>query len=118
MALWMKHLVRVGFIAKIQKTLGKHTLSLSALGAPQQHGQRSYKSDIATYSREYANDLGINDTLFGDIYDKGIGYNKHWGYLNRWQLDSNGDTINNLETLNTKKLLSQTSIFTARLLGY
>ena len=91
------------YYAKIQKTLGKHTLSLSALGAPQQHGQRSYKSDIATYSREYANDLGINDTLFGDIYDKGIGYNKHWGYLNRWQLDSNGDTINNLETLNTKK---------------
>ncbi len=91
------------YYAKLQKSLGKHTLSLSALGAPQQHGQRSYKSDIATYSREYASDLGINDTLFGEIYDKGIGYNKHWGNLNRWELDSNGDTINNIETLNTKK---------------
>ena len=91
------------YYAKVQKSLGKHTLSLSALGAPQQHGQRSYKSDIATYSSEYANDLGINDTLFGEYSDKGINYNKHWGNLNRWELNSNGDTISNLETLNSKK---------------
>ena len=91
------------YYAKVQKSLGKHTLSLSALGAPQQHGQRSYKSDIATYSSEYANDLGINDTLFGDYSNKGINYNKHWGNLNRWELDANGDTISNTETLNSKK---------------
>jgi outer membrane cobalamin receptor len=91
------------YYAKVQKSLGKHTLSLSALGAPQQHGQRSYKSDIATYSSEYANDLGINDTLFGEYSDKGINYNKHWGNLNRWELNSNGDTISNLGTLNSKK---------------
>ena len=91
------------YYAKLQKSLGKHTLSLSALGAPQQHGQRSFKSDIATYSSEYANELGINDTLFGEFSDKGINYNKHWGHLNRWELDANGDTINNRETINSKK---------------
>ncbi|MDA9898398.1 TonB-dependent receptor, partial [Flavobacteriales bacterium] len=91
------------YYAKVQKNFGKHTLSLSALGAPQQHGQRSYKSDIATYSGEYANELGINDTLFGEFSNKGINYNKHWGNLNRWELGSNGDTIANTETLNSKK---------------
>ena len=93
------------YYAKIQKTLGKHTLSLSVLGAPQQHGQRSYKSDIATYSREYATDLGINDSLFGDINDKGIGYNKHWGYLNRWDVNSYGELYpdSTSEKVNTKK---------------
>ncbi|MEC8611000.1 MAG: TonB-dependent receptor [Bacteroidota bacterium] len=93
------------YYAKIQKTLGKHTLSLSVLGAPQQHGQRSYKSDIATYSREYATDLGINDSLFGDINDKGIGYNKHWGYLNRWDVNSYGELYpdSTSEKINTKK---------------
>ena len=92
----------VFYYAKVQKTLGKHILSLTAMGAPQEHGQRSYKSDIATYSTEVAQQLGIADSNFGDITDKGIAYNKHWGNLNRWSL-LNGDTINNFETLNTKK---------------
>ena len=39
------------YYAKIQKELGNHILSLSAMGAPQKHGQRSYKSDIATYDQ-------------------------------------------------------------------
>ena len=42
------------YYAKIQKELGNHILSLSAMGAPQKHGQRSYKSDIATYDTTFA----------------------------------------------------------------
>tara|TARA_B100000768_G_scaffold52595_1_gene51109 strand:- start:4644 stop:7472 length:2829 start_codon:yes stop_codon:yes gene_type:complete len=91
------------YYTKIQKTLGKHILSVSAMGAPQEHGQRSFKSDIATYSGESANALGINDSLFGEFSNKGINYNKHWGYLDRWSINSNGDTISSTETLNTKK---------------
>lgn len=90
------------YYAKIQKTLGKHILSLTAMGAPQEHGQRSYKSDVATYSTEVAHHLGIADSNYGGITNKGIAYNKHWGNLNRWST-ANGDTINNFETLNTKK---------------
>lgn len=91
------------YYAKVQKELGKHTLSLTAMGAPQKHGQRKYKSDIATYDTTYAQSLG-DSSWFGDrIADKGIGYNKHWGYLNRWTLDENGDTIHNSGTLNTQQ---------------
>ena len=46
------------YYAKIQKELGNHILSVSAMGAPQKHGQRSYKSDIATYDTAYARSLG------------------------------------------------------------
>ena len=91
------------YYAKIQKQLGKHILSLSAMGAPQKHGQRSYKSDIATYDTTLARELGDNSDFSSRISNKGIQYNKHWGFLDRWSLNSNGDTIHNRETLNTKQ---------------
>ena len=57
---------------KIQKEIGKHILSLSAMGAPQQHGQRSYKRDIATYDTSYARELGDTSDFFQrDFINKG-----------------------------------------------
>jgi len=91
------------YYAKIQKELGKHILSFSAMGAPQKHGQRSYKSDIATYDSSFARTLGDTTDFSNRIIDKGINYNKHWGYLDRWTIGSNGDTIHNREVLNTKQ---------------
>ncbi len=91
------------YYAKIQKEVGNHILSLSAMGAPQKHGQRSYKSDIATYDTTFARSLGDASDFSARIVNKGIQYNKHWGYLDRWSLNSNGDTIHNRETLNTKQ---------------
>ena len=88
---------------KIQKEIGDHLLSISAMGAPQKHGQRSYKSDIATYDTTLARSLGDTSNFAGRIVNKGISYNKHWGYLDRWSLNSDGDTIHNRETLNTKQ---------------
>jgi iron complex outermembrane receptor protein len=96
------------YYAKIQKEIGNHILSLSAMGAPQKHGQRSYKSDISTYwnraQQAYKAD-SVNGIFKGmDYYNReAIRYNKHWGYLDRWNLDNNGDTIHNRETLNTKQ---------------
>ena len=96
------------YYAKIQKEIGNHILSLSAMGAPQKHGQRSYKSDISTYwnraQQAYKAD-SVNGIFKGmDYYHlEAIKYNKHWGYLDRWNLDNNGDTIHNRETLNTKQ---------------
>ena len=96
------------YYAKIQKEIGNHILSLSAMGAPQKHGQRSYKSDIATYwnraQQAYKAD-SINGVFkgFKHYYQEAIKYNKHWGYLDRWTINSNGDTIHNNETLNTKQ---------------
>ena len=91
------------YYAKIQKELGNHILSLSAMGAPQKHGQRSYKSDIATYDSEFARSLRDNSSFDGRIVNKGIAYNKHWGYLDRWTIGASGDTLHNNETLNTKQ---------------
>ncbi|MDA0682737.1 MAG: carboxypeptidase-like regulatory domain-containing protein, partial [Bacteroidetes bacterium] len=91
------------YYAKIQKELGNHILSVSAMGAPQKHGQRSYKSDIATYDTAYARSLGDTSDFSDRIVNKGIAYNKHWGHLDRWSLDENGDTIHNKETLNTSQ---------------
>ena len=91
------------YYTKIQKELGKHVLSFSVMGAPQSHGQRSYKSDIATYDTTFARELGDTSSFTGRIVNKGIKYNKHWGFLNRWTLSSSGDTVNNSETLNTRK---------------
>lgn len=45
------------YFLKVEKRLGNHMLSFSAMGAPQRHAQRSYKKSIATYSHEYARNL-------------------------------------------------------------
>ena len=96
------------YYAKIQKELGNHILSVSAMGAPQKHGQRSYKSDIATYwnraQQAYKAD-SANGVFKGMLYyhREAVKYNKHWGHLDRWSLDENGDTIHNKETLNTSQ---------------
>ena len=91
------------YYLKIQKEFGNHKLSLSAMGAPQKHGQRSYKSDIATYDTTFARSLGDTSDFSNRTVNKGINYNKHWGYLDRWSLNSTGDTVHNRETLNTRQ---------------
>jgi len=96
------------YYAKIQKEIGNHILSLSAMGAPQKHGQRSYKSSIATYWNK-AQQMYRADSLNGEFkrmdyyFKEAIKYNQHWGHLDRWTLASNGDTIHNKETLNTRQ---------------
>lgn len=96
------------YYAKVQKTLGKHILSLSAMGAPQKHGQRSYKSDISTYWNR-AQQMYKADSLKGNFrsmdyyFRQAIKYNQHWGNLDRWTLDNNGDTIHDKEILNTRQ---------------
>ena len=77
------------------------------MGAPQRHGQRSYKSSIATHDTAYARSLGDTSdfSLNTDegILNQGIRYNQHWGHLDRWTLDINGDTIHNREKLNARQ---------------
>lgn len=45
------------YFLKVEKTFGKHNLSISAVGAPQEHGQRSFKGKIADFDKETALDL-------------------------------------------------------------
>jgi iron complex outermembrane receptor protein len=59
-----------------------HSLELYLIGAPQLHGQRSYKQNAAVFDRQFAIDNGY--TLEGDEQyptERGITYNYNWGLV-------------------------------------
>jgi len=87
------------YYLKIDKKLGNHLLSVSAMGAPQEHGQRRYQKPLATYDSEYASENGVNEnpgSYFNTTYldtnymvDKGLRYNADWGKYT----DKNGNEV-------------------------
>ncbi|MEI6766768.1 MAG: TonB-dependent receptor [Bacteroidota bacterium] len=88
------------YYLKVDKIIGKHIISISGLGAPQQHGQRPYKKPIATTSLEYARSLGV-DSFPQKYYGLGERYNQAWGYLERYTLnDDKTKTRADVEKLN------------------
>ncbi len=92
------------FFLRVDKRIGNHTLTLSAMGAPQEHAQRSYKKAIAVYDRDYAKKLGISDQVIHEDSTYGLRYNSDWGYLNRWTRGANGEKIDaNTESLSRAK---------------
>lgn len=68
------------YYGKIQKVIKKHLISLSAFGAPQKHGQRSFYQPIQYWDSKTAADLGVTVDESA-IKDRGIRYNQHWGYI-------------------------------------
>ena len=89
------------YYVKIEKRIKTHVLSVSAFGAPQEHGQRAFKLQIEDYSKEVAHNLGVDTTA---AFDYGLNYNKYWGDLNRYTIDVNGDTVFGTdERLSTQK---------------
>ncbi len=100
------------YYAKIDKKFGKHILSLTAMGAPQKHGQRRYKKPIATYDSAYAADLGVTQNP-GDYFNytyidtvsmvnKGLRYNSDWGKYTT--LDGKDITLNDKKNYYFKPL--------------
>ncbi|MEI7981923.1 MAG: TonB-dependent receptor plug domain-containing protein, partial [Bacteroidota bacterium] len=82
-----------GYI-RVDKRLGNHTLTFSAMGAPQKHAQRSYQKSIATFDRDYAVKLGVRQGLADSTRCYGLRYNSNWGYLNRWtERDGEGNPV-------------------------
>lgn len=85
----------------------KHKFEISALGAPQQHGQRLDQQKIAVFDVDYALDHGVDTTGITGLYDLGIDYNPAWGaYPAGASLTEyyNGEihTVPNQNFLNTK----------------
>ena len=86
------------YFLRVDKEIGKHLISFSAMGAPQKHGQRSYKKRMSVFDREYAEENGMSagyiDTLEsnGLPVDKGLRYNPNWGYLSQARI-TDTDTI-------------------------
>jgi len=83
---WVPGNFSTGFFyyLRVDKQLGNHYLSASAYGAPQKHGQRSYREAIALYDTSFAKDLGIGSEYIAEqtYVDKGLKYNPHIGTLN------------------------------------
>ncbi|MES2762194.1 MAG: carboxypeptidase-like regulatory domain-containing protein [Bacteroidota bacterium] len=86
------------YFIKVQKRFKKHLISLSANGAPQEHGMRTDKIGIAVYSEKFAKALGINtDSTYKKSpfttsrTERGLTYNSNSGYLNGKVID---DKIN------------------------
>jgi len=77
------------YFLRVDKELGNHLVSITAMGAPQKHGQRSYKKRISTFDSAYAVEVGMRpgliDTLGRDGVptDMGLQYNPNWGYVSR-----------------------------------
>lgn len=77
------------YFLRVDKAIGKHLISLTAMGAPQKHGQRIYKDYIATYDTVYAKDHGVTQSFIdnliatGQPVNLGVKYNPNWGYVNR-----------------------------------
>lgn len=67
------------YFFKVDKRVGNHVFSLSAFGAPQMHGQRSFRQPIARYSHDLARDLGWSEGKLDTIPEFGIRYNQNWG---------------------------------------
>jgi iron complex outermembrane receptor protein len=77
------------YYLKIDKKLGNHLISLTGMGAPQEHGQRKYQKPMATYDSAYASEHGVNvppsdyyyttymDTNY--MVNNGLRYNADWG---------------------------------------
>lgn len=58
----------------------RNRIELYANGAPQQHGQRIYALNAATFSHELARDLGFDEEVFANpkFAEQGIQYNSNW----------------------------------------
>ncbi|MBL0047650.1 MAG: TonB-dependent receptor [Bacteroidetes bacterium] len=72
------------YFFKGQVRLGKHLVSAGINGAPQKHGQRSFKLSIAEYDKETAEKLNCNvDSFYSPTslgkFPRGLRYNQHWG---------------------------------------
>jgi len=73
------------YYGKIDKRFNKHLVTITAMGAPQMHDQRSYMRPISAYDTAYAANLGIDMEELRDansqynIFGAGVRYNQHWG---------------------------------------
>ena len=93
------------YFLRIDKNLGNHRLSFKAMGAPQSHGQRSYKKSIAVFDSAYAVNHGVeyDDFTSNMLVDLGIKYNPNWGVIDRYTFDSEGNKLSNgIENISEK----------------
>lgn len=77
------------YYLRIDKQLGKHNLSLSGFGAPQEHGQNNFRANIANIDVELAKKLFDQPIPAGTDWNLGTKFNSNWGRDPR-----NGEIVN------------------------
>jgi iron complex outermembrane receptor protein len=79
------------YFLKVQKQFDKHSISLSAMGSPQEHEQRLGRNRMSFYDVNYALANGIDTTgsyTQNVPLDRGLRFNSEWGYLSRNRYDA------------------------------
>ncbi|MBD2715616.1 TonB-dependent receptor [Microvirga sp. STR05] len=90
------------YFANISKRIGNHRLSLTGMGSPQSHGQRTFQAQVGLYSDEKARELGARLVNNGN---RGFKYNPYWGSLTRYKYDPGTNSTYDFgkeETLNER----------------
>lgn len=99
---WVENLGsrRMFYYIKVQKNLGRHSFTLSAMGSPQEHNQRQQRQTIEYYDSDYARQQGIDvpQDATGAI-NLGLRHNQFWGTLRRSRNNPNAEE----ETLSSLK---------------
>lgn len=82
------------YFLKAEKNINAfHTVSFTVIGAPQSHGQRSFRARLPVYDAGYAAELGIDTVISNSARNMGRRYNQHWGWLDRYNINGPGDTV-------------------------
>lgn len=91
------------YYGRVEKQFGKkHTVSLTALGAPQSHGQRSFRAVLSLYDRAFASQLGMDTVIGGMPVNQGRKYNQHWGWLDQATVEGSDTSWGGRQRLNER----------------
>ncbi len=92
------------YYLRVDKEIGNHLISFSGFGAPQEHGQRSFRSRIQDFDIEYAKKAGVSDSIAETGGNFGLQWNQHYGELERRSFTTDYDTIpGDTEQLNVRR---------------
>ncbi len=95
------------YFFKFQVRAGKHLISLGANGAPQKHGQRSFKKLIAEYDKGTAENLNANpDSVYNTLGFKQRGTNWNDTYNTYYDSDNTKHEISERLNYFHKPLIS------------
>ena len=70
------------YYLRVDKQFGNHLFGFQGFGAPQEHGQRPFTSEVAQVNQNLAKDLGVSGGPADSLIhlDRGRRFNEHWGY--------------------------------------
>ncbi len=108
------------YFVRVDKAFKKHTVSFTAMGAPQKHGQRSYKKYIATFDTSYALEAGMTREFIDKLVDvglpvnRGLRYNPNWGYLSRAYITETDTVFPTTEPVSTANNFYHKPLFSLR----